>query len=167
MTELALTAASIALTIHLLSQWRSNIRRRELPTVLEAESSSSVRRNFLLLKRVISTRDERYVRAQAGPGLAKRMRSERRSVAFYFLRRVRADVRPIWADARAIAKHTEDPNFAYDLTKQYLIFQALCSVVWLQCLVGVNLRLNLTPIREFFASLEVVLGKPLASVSRL
>ncbi len=165
MTEIALAAASIALTIHFASQWRMKLHRRELPAVPEAPSSSSIRRNFLVLARLISTRDERYLRKQGSSGLAQRMRWERRSTALYFLRRVRADVRPMWAEAKALARRSEDPNFAYDLTKQHLIFHALCAAVYLRCVCGLDLRVNLTPIRNAFASLETALGKPLISAT--
>jgi hypothetical protein len=65
-----------------------------------------------------------------------RLRRERREVLSLYLRQALAEFRGTWANWRAIAPSSDDPEFASAMVKQFLAFHTLYAILKLQCLLG-------------------------------
>ena len=95
-------------------------------------------RNYGPMSRLFDGRDLQFLLSQRGwrPGMKTRLRRERREVLSLYLRQARAEFRRVWANWRAIAPSSDDPEFASVMVKQFLAFHSLYAILKLQCLLG-------------------------------
>jgi hypothetical protein len=90
------------------------------------------------MSRLFDGRDLQFLLSQRGwqPGMKTRLRRERREVLSLYLRQARAEFRATWANWRAIAPSSQDPEFASAMVKQFLAFHALYAVLRVHCVLG-------------------------------
>jgi hypothetical protein len=90
------------------------------------------------MARLFDGRDLQFLKSQSGwrPGMAARLRLQRRAVFSLYLRQVHADFRRCWASWRAEARFSDSPEAAPAAVKQFLVFYALYTALQLHCLLG-------------------------------
>lgn len=90
------------------------------------------------MARLFDGRDLQFLKSQRGwqPGMATRLRLQRRNVLSLYLRQLHADFRQCWTRCRAMAPSSESSEFAPAAVKQFLIFYGLYTVLRVHCLLG-------------------------------
>jgi hypothetical protein len=95
-------------------------------------------RSYGPMARLFDGRDLQFLQSQRGcrPGMATRLRLERRAVLSLYLRQAHADFRQCWASCRTMAHFSESPEFAPAAVKQVLAFYGLYTALQVHCLLG-------------------------------
>jgi hypothetical protein len=131
---LAFAVAGLALGLLRLAR-ASRSGRREAPPELALPAPP---RGYGPMARLFDGRDLQFLKSQNGwrPGMAMRLRLERRAVLSLYLRQVHGDFRQCWASWRAAVAFSESPEVAPAAVKQFLAFYGLYAALRLHCLLG-------------------------------
>ncbi len=91
------------------------------------------------LRRVISDEDCRFlIERMNRADLAEKLRTERQRILRLYLMRMRSDFLVAWSLCRTLAVVSDNPDFAFDLVRQYSLFQVRYATVRLELAFGVK-----------------------------
>ncbi len=111
--------------------------------------------------RAFSQEDLHYLLTcdQSTPQLVKRFRQTRRRILALFLRDLRRDFYCAWSVSRQLAPLSKDPDFAFKLFQQFVIFHGFYLRVWLRGLVGDLGSVEVEALADVLAQLRQTAGQ--------
>ncbi|MDA1312988.1 MAG: hypothetical protein O2968_06610 [Acidobacteria bacterium] len=142
MTAVALT---LVLVLSILVVLVGALRRLGLEEQIDSPlgcfdplDDSTSARSYRPIGRLFSAEDCAFLGrfGERGWKLTPRLRAARGRVLRLYLRELRSDFGEVWRLARQIAPQSPDPDFAFRIAKQWMIFHAVLALVYVRSWLG-------------------------------